>query len=98
MKIIRNLKKRYSKMNNIKRIIYGLLAASVTIPIIGDIIYGTIATAEEYMFGSFLLNLSVAAFSLFNVIMVLYVLLYFIFKKIIPCIPEFIDEERGKKR
>ncbi len=98
MNIIKKFKRKYSEMDNTKRIIYGLFLVSFMVPLISDIIYKTKSNAEEHMFGAYLSVLSSASFAMFNVIILLYVLMYFICKKVIPCIPEYIERDYDKKK
>ena len=75
-----------------KNIMIVLLSASGLLSLVGDLIYGSKANAEEYLFGIFMMNVSTFAFTICS-IMALVSLIFMLLGKLHPIILEKIKFE-----
>ncbi len=79
-----------------KKIAIITLIISGGLSLAADIIYGSKAQAEEYLFGNFMGNLSSFGFTIFSLI-TLFTLLFLVIKKLNPMIMEKIKFEEDEK-
>lgn len=85
----------------LKKLGVGLMLSSGFVALAGDMIYGSKAKAEEYLFGLFMINLSTLAWTLFTILISVSIMIL-IFRKLMPFIIERINEledtpGKGKK-
>ena len=85
-----NKKITFKQIQIVSLIISGVIA------FVGDLIYGSKAQAEEYLFGNFMINTSVFGFTIFSII-TLISLVFYALCKLNPVIMEKIKFEEEPK-